>query len=84
MIAEIRRLDFLGSGRSTREDPHSWLLDSLGFPWILSSESRVFNGLRRIFQEEFFSTLSPAFAAPGTGAGGRGDADAQNCSIRQA
>jgi hypothetical protein len=29
-------------------------LDFLGFPWILSSESRLFNELRGILQEEFF------------------------------
>jgi hypothetical protein len=29
-------------------------LDFLGFPWILSSESRLFNGLRGIKRERFF------------------------------
>jgi hypothetical protein len=33
-------------------------LDFLGFPWILSSESRLFNGLRGIFGGKFFLTLS--------------------------
>jgi hypothetical protein len=58
----------------------SEVLDSLGFPWILSSESRRFNGLRGIFRKEFFSALSLAFLAPGTAASGRGDAEAQNYS----
>jgi hypothetical protein len=30
-------------------------LEKLGFPWILSSESRLFNGLRGIFAEINFS-----------------------------
>jgi hypothetical protein len=32
-------------------------LDFLGFPWIPSSESRLFNGLRGIFAQKFFSRL---------------------------
>jgi hypothetical protein len=35
-------------------------LDSLGFPWILSSESRFINGLREVFARIFFSALLPA------------------------
>jgi hypothetical protein len=34
------------------------LLDFLGFPWILSSESRLINGLHEIFRREFFETPS--------------------------
>ena len=30
-----------------------------GFPWILSSESRLINGLRGIFAEKFFLALLP-------------------------
>jgi hypothetical protein len=30
-------------------------LEKLGFPWILSSESSLFNGLRGIFAERNFS-----------------------------
>jgi hypothetical protein len=41
-------------------------LEKLGFPWILSSESSLFNGLRGIFCEEKF--LSP-FAAAAAAAG---------------
>jgi hypothetical protein len=32
-------LDFLGRSRLTAKTPRFSLLDSLGFPWILSSES---------------------------------------------
>jgi hypothetical protein len=39
-------LGFLGPTAFRREGPHSWGLDCLGFPWILSSASRLFNGLR--------------------------------------
>jgi hypothetical protein len=36
-----------------------WIsLDFLGFPWILSSESRLINGLRGIFRGRFFLSLS--------------------------
>jgi hypothetical protein len=34
-------------------------LEKLGFPWIISSKSRLFNGLRGIFREENFSRLFP-------------------------
>jgi hypothetical protein len=52
-------------------------LEKLGFPWILSSESRLFNELRRIFAGGIFLALFLAFAAPGTGASGRGHAEGQ-------
>jgi hypothetical protein len=44
-------------------------LDSLGFPWILSSESRLFNGLRGLFRKLFFSRPfpDPRIAERGTG-----------------
>jgi hypothetical protein len=32
-------------------------LEKLGFPWILSSESRVINGLQQIFSGRFFLAL---------------------------
>ena len=39
-------------------------LEKLGFPWILSSESRLFNGLQPIFGEKFFMPVSsPSGAA---------------------
>jgi hypothetical protein len=31
-------------------------LEKLGFPWILSSEMSLFNGLRENFVQKFFST----------------------------
>jgi hypothetical protein len=43
-------------------------LDFLGFPWILSSESRLFNGLRGIFREEKFIAPFAARWRAGTGA----------------
>jgi hypothetical protein len=52
-------LDFLGASPFGCESPAFELLDSFGFPWILSSESRLFNGLREINAEIF----SGAFAA---------------------
>src|ERR1700729_2312666 len=46
------RLGFLGD-RPFRYGNHLFgLLDFLGFPWILSSESSLFNGLRGIFAGE--------------------------------
>jgi hypothetical protein len=77
----IIRLDLLGPWPLRREDPHSWLLDYLGFPWILSSESRLINGLPGIKRAKVF--LGASFVASrgvGTGARGRGHAEAQNCS----
>jgi hypothetical protein len=39
-------------------------LEKLGFPWILSTESSLFNGSRRIFAEPIFMALyPPTFAA---------------------
>src|SRR5215475_770346 len=35
------------------------LLDSLGFPWILSSESIFFNGLRGALRKNFFEGDPP-------------------------
>jgi hypothetical protein len=39
-------LGFLGAWPFRYENPRSGVLDFLGFPWILSSESRLINGLR--------------------------------------
>jgi hypothetical protein len=49
------RLDFLGPGPFGCENPRFWVLDFLGFPWILSSESRLINELRGIFAVKFFA-----------------------------
>jgi hypothetical protein len=59
-------LGFLGPWLFRFENPRFRGLDFLGFPWILSSESRLINGLRginrgKIFHAVFFSW---AFAAP--------------------
>jgi hypothetical protein len=53
------RLGFLGRWPFRCEDPRSWGLDFLGFSWILSSESKFFNGLRGFLPEEYFSPLFP-------------------------
>jgi hypothetical protein len=50
-------LGFLGGWLFCRESRRLSLLDSLGFPWILSSESRLINGLRGFFRERNFSHL---------------------------
>jgi hypothetical protein len=41
------RLDFLGSSRFRYQNLGFYVLDFLGFPWILSSESSLFKGLYR-------------------------------------
>jgi hypothetical protein len=77
----IIRLDFLGPWPLRREDPHSWLLDYLGFPWILSSESRLINGLRGLKRAKvFLAASSVALRGARTGARSRGYAEVQNCS----
>jgi hypothetical protein len=58
-------LGFLGGWLSCRESSRLCLLDSLGFPWILSSESRLFNGLDGIQRGKFFRVPSAALRAPG-------------------
>jgi hypothetical protein len=55
-------------------------LDFLGFPWILSSESRLINGLRGFLREEYFSRPSLALRPATMGADARGHAEAQDCS----
>jgi hypothetical protein len=67
-------LDFLGAWPFRRENPNSRLLDFLGFPWILSSESRLINGLRGIKRGNFFVA---AFSALKAADGGRGHAEAR-------
>jgi hypothetical protein len=53
----------------------------LGFPWILSSESRLINGLPGIKRAKvFLGASSVALRGAGTGAPSRGYAEAQNCS----
>jgi hypothetical protein len=55
-------------------------LETLGFPWILSSESTLINGLRWLFAVGIFASLSVALRGAGTGARGRGHAEGQDCS----
>ena len=55
----------------------------VGFPWILSSESRLFNGLRSLKRGIFFSAPFRGVTSAGKGAGGRGHAEAQDCSWRK-
>jgi hypothetical protein len=52
----VRRpgLGFLGTAPFAYENPSFWGLVFLGFPWILSYESLVINGLREIFARNFF------------------------------
>jgi hypothetical protein len=60
--------------------PHLSLLDYLGFPWILSSESRFINGLCGINAQKFFLGASSMARVAGTGADGQGRAEGQDCS----
>ncbi len=39
------------------ENPRFWGLEKLGFPWILSSESRLINGLHAILRKRFLLAL---------------------------
>jgi hypothetical protein len=48
-------LGFLGPDLLGRENPRFWRLEKLGFPWILSSESSVFNELQGIFTRKNFA-----------------------------
>jgi hypothetical protein len=48
-------LDFLGGWRFRYENPRFRGLDFLGFPWILSSETSLFNGLRWNFVDNIFA-----------------------------
>jgi hypothetical protein len=77
-------LGFLGASRSRRETPihRDWIsLDFLGFPWILSSESRLINGLRGSFRNEFSQRLVPSRSRRGDGEPtGPGTGNAQDCS----
>ena len=54
-MARPIRLGFLGAWPFRSQSPHLRLLDSLGFPWILSSESRLINGLQGTNRPVFFA-----------------------------
>ena len=63
-------LGCLGAWPFRSEFPCFSVLDFLGFPWILSSESRLINGLHGIFAEKFFSAvLSPNVCSRGDASG---------------
>jgi len=56
-------------------------LDFLGFPWILSSESRLIKGLRWIFAEKFFlAAFSPGSSHRGHASLLNQGVKAQDCS----
>jgi hypothetical protein len=59
-------LDCLGAPPVRRESPVYRLLDLLGFTWILSSESRLINGLHGKNDERFFSALLRDVGSAGT------------------
>ena len=65
------RLGFLGSWLFRCKAPAYEGLDFLGFPWILWSESRLFNGLRGFFAGRIFAGLFPTLRGAATGACGR-------------
>jgi hypothetical protein len=74
-------LGFLGSWPFWAEDTRFWALDSLGFPWILSSESRLFNGLRGKSRAKVFRAASSvALKCAGMGAYRRGHMEGPDCS----
>ena len=50
---------FLVDSRLAAKTPDFRRLDFLGFPWILLSETSVFNWLSRIFVENIFASLFP-------------------------
>ena len=52
-------MEFLGPSLFRLENPRFRGLDFLGFPWILSSETRLINGLRGILVEKFFLVFLP-------------------------
>jgi hypothetical protein len=62
------------------QNPDLRLLDFFGFPWILSSESRLINGLCGIKRAKIFLRRSSAASSARTGAHGRGRAEGQNWS----
>jgi hypothetical protein len=73
-------LGFLDPTRFAAKTQILWLLDSLGFPWILSSEYRLINGLRGTGEQKFFTPLLPWRGSPETGSDGRGRTEGQDCS----
>ena len=69
-IGAVDRLGFSWLVAVSLRKPRSRGLDFLGFPWILSSETRLFSGLRRIFGGRKFLALFCRWGGgAGTGAG---------------
>jgi hypothetical protein len=66
------RLAFLGRSAVSLQRLPFWLLDFFGFLWILSSESRLINGLRRINRARVFRVASRVAR------GARGDQRVEN------
>jgi len=52
-------LDFLGAPLFRSKTGLESVDSGLGFPWILSCESGLINGLRGIFAQKFFARLFP-------------------------
>jgi hypothetical protein len=73
-------LDCLGASPFPFENPRFEVLDFLGFPWILSSETRLTNGLRGIFLEKFFPRLFASALSRRDGMSQPWRIEAQSCS----
>ncbi|MFZ0601647.1 MAG: hypothetical protein WAN05_09870 [Roseiarcus sp.] len=71
-------LGFLGASPFGGENPSFWGLEKLGFPWILSAETRLINGLRGIFGEKLFR--DPRLAREAGTRDCRGDSAGRGCS----
>jgi hypothetical protein len=50
-------LESLGEPSFGGEKRQKWGLEKLGFPWILSFEMSLFNGLRAVFGKSFFCAV---------------------------
>jgi hypothetical protein len=53
-VVQLTRFGFSWLVAVSLRKPPIMRLDFLGFPWILSSESRLINGLQEIFRRRFF------------------------------
>jgi hypothetical protein len=73
-------LVFLGQSLFGRENTRQPPLDFLGFPWILSSESSIFNGLREILAEKSFRGPFAPWSVRSAEGRQRGYAEAQKYS----
>jgi hypothetical protein len=64
-------LESLGPSLFCFENPGVRGLDFLGFPWILSSETRLINGLRGKNRRRIFRGVLPLWGTRSAGAEGR-------------